>query len=104
MSRELCVTTPQKLMDSMNYTNHLDNSESSNVLCIAAFPEEFVWSTSEHVRLRALQVYLIRSVVERYGGSVDVNLLTGAIQVDVPIDQQGACAEEIEKKMGAICV
>jgi len=63
----------------------------------------YVWATSEEARLRALSLYLIRSIVERHGGTVDVDLATDTINIDVPDEEQTACAQEMEEQVGSMC-
>ncbi len=65
--------------------------------------EHFVWSTNEESRLRSLSLYLIRSIVEKHGGSVEVDLATDTISIDVPEKEQMACAKEIEEQVGDMC-
>lgn len=65
--------------------------------------ENYVWSTSEKTRLRALSLNLIRSIVERYGGTIDIDLGTDTINIDVPAKEQVACALEIEEQVGNLC-
>jgi sensor histidine kinase regulating citrate/malate metabolism len=65
--------------------------------------EDYVWATNEKAKLRALSLYLIRSIVERHGGSIDVDLATDTINIDVPEREKAACAQEIEEQVGAMC-
>lgn len=65
--------------------------------------EDYVWATSEKAKLRALSLYLIRSIVERHGGTIDVDLATDTINIDVPEKEKAACAQEIEEQVGAMC-
>ena len=65
--------------------------------------EDYVWATSEQTRLRSLSLYLIRSIVERHGGSIEVDLATDTISIDVPKNEEVACAQEIEAQVGAMC-
>jgi len=62
--------------------------------------EDFVWSTSEQTRLRTLSLYIIRSIVEKYGGTINIDLRTDTINVDVPEKNRVACAREIDEKVG----
>ena len=62
--------------------------------------EDFVWATSEEARLRALLLYLIRSIVQKYGGTIHVDLETDSIRIDVPPKYRAACAEEVEREVG----
>ena len=64
----------------------------------------FVWATSEQARLRALSLYVIRSIVEKHGGTVEVDLATDTINIDVPQAEEVACAREIEEQVGSMCV
>jgi sensor histidine kinase regulating citrate/malate metabolism len=65
--------------------------------------QQYVWSTSEQARLRALSLFLIRSIVEKYGGTLDVDLVTDTLNIDVPKEHGVACAQEIEKQVGRMC-
>ncbi len=65
--------------------------------------EDYVWATSEQARLRSLSLYLIRSIVERHGGSIEVDLATDTISIDVPKNEEVACAREIEEQVGSMC-
>lgn len=65
--------------------------------------EDFVWSTGEQSRLRALSLYLIRSIVEKHGGTVDVDLATNTININVPEEEQTDCAQEIDVQVGSLC-
>ena len=65
-------------------------------------PEHYVWSTSEKSRLRALSLYIIRSIVERHRGSIEIDLATDIINIDVPDEEKVACAQEIGEQVGRI--
>ena len=65
--------------------------------------EDYVWATSEKAKLRALSLFLIRSIVERHGGTIVVDLATDTINIDVPALEKTACAQEIEEQLGAMC-
>lgn len=64
--------------------------------------EDFVWSTSEETRLRTLSLYVIQAIVEKHGGTIDIDLGSDTIHIDVPEENQVACAQEIEEKVGAL--
>lgn len=64
--------------------------------------EDFVFATSEQARLRALSLYIIRCIVERRGGTVEVDLATNTIDIDVPDAERLDCAQEIEEKVGSL--
>ncbi len=66
--------------------------------------QDCVWATSEQTRLRALSLYLIRSIVEKYGGTTGIDLETDTIHIDVPKKNEIACAREIEEKIGRLCL
>jgi len=65
--------------------------------------EDYVWATSEKAKLRALSLYLIRSIVERHGGTIEVDLGTDTINIDLPEQEKAACAQEIEEQVGKMC-
>ncbi len=65
--------------------------------------EDYIWATNEETKLRALSLYVIRSIVEKHGGSMDVDLATDTINIDVPAKEQAACAQEIEARAGPMC-
>jgi len=63
---------------------------------------DYVWATSEKTRFRTLSLYLIRSIVEKHGGTINIDLATNTINVDVPEQEKAACAQEIEEQVGAM--
>ncbi len=65
-------------------------------------PEQYVWSTSEKSKLRTLSLYIIRSIVEGHGGSMDIDLTTNTIYIDLPDEEKVACAQEIEEQVGTM--
>jgi hypothetical protein len=66
--------------------------------------EDFVWATSEEARLRAMSVYMIRSIVEKYSGTMEVDSATDTISISVPKDDQFACLHEIQEQLGTACL
>ena len=64
---------------------------------------DYVWATSQKSKLRALSLYLIRSIVEKHGGTINIDLATDTINIDVPEQEKDACAQEIEEQVGAMC-
>jgi hypothetical protein len=65
--------------------------------------EDYVWATNEEARQRALSLYLIRSIVERHGGTIDIDLATETVNINVPENEQMACAQKIEEEVGSMC-
>ncbi|UCD88073.1 MAG: hypothetical protein JSV01_10145 [Desulfobacterales bacterium] len=61
------------------------------------------WSRAEKAQLRATSLYLIRKIVERHGGTLNTDLATDTINIDVPEKDRAACAQEIEEQIGAMC-
>jgi hypothetical protein len=78
-----------------------------NMTVDAAFDDQslqdYVWATSDAARMKALSLYLIRSIVEKHGGTIDVDLATDTININVPAKEQVACAQEIEEQVGSMC-
>ena len=66
-------------------------------------PDDYVWATSEEAKLRALSLYRIRSIVERHGGTVEIDTATETININVPDNEKVACAQEIEEQVGTVC-
>jgi len=64
--------------------------------------DDYIWATNEKTRLHALSLYLIRSIVERHGGTIDVDLETDTINIDVPKNEEDACALELEEQVGGM--
>ncbi|UCG81764.1 MAG: hypothetical protein JSV60_05695 [Desulfobacterales bacterium] len=50
-----------------------------------------------------MSLYLIRKIVERHGGTLNTDLATDTINIDVPEKDRAACAQEIEEQIGAMC-
>lgn len=65
--------------------------------------QNYVWGTSEEARLKAFSLYVIQSIVEKHGGTVEVDLATDTININVPEEQQAHCAQEIEEQVGSMC-
>jgi hypothetical protein len=59
--------------------------------------------TSEQSIQRAQSLQIIASVVERHGGTYTVDMITDTINIDVPEEEQLACAQEIEEQVGKMC-
>ena len=64
---------------------------------------EYIWSTSEKARMRAEALNSISMIVASYGGTVDVNLAFGKLNMKFPDsvskEQELACAAKVEKVM-----
>jgi hypothetical protein len=87
----------------MRSENYLETSQGISPADDAHVAEDFVWATSEKAKDRSLSLFLIQSIVEKHGGTVEVNLATNTISIDVPKRKQAACAQEIEEQVGHIC-
>jgi hypothetical protein len=53
--------------------------------------------------LRATALYLIRSIVAKHGGTVEMDLETETINIDVPDKERVACAQEITEQVDGMC-
>jgi sensor histidine kinase regulating citrate/malate metabolism len=60
-------------------------------------------SRAEKAQLRATSLYLIRKIVERHGGTLEMDLATDTININVPEKERVACAREIEEQIGSMC-
>lgn len=58
-----------------------------------------IWSTSEKARWRTLSLYLIRSIVESYGGTVKVDLAKDRLSITVPSEYEAECARKVTEAM-----
>ena len=59
-------------------------------------------STGQKAELRATAMFVIRSIVERHHGTMDMDLATNTININVPEQEEVACAEEIEEQVGTM--
>ena len=87
-------------MKHKNYSNESDQPSRDNE---KDEPEYYIWSTSEKSKLRALSLYIIRSIVERHRGSIEIDLATDIINIDLPDEEKVACAQEMEEQVGTMC-
>jgi len=87
-------------MPDKRYSSTTEKSSPSDGVYI---PEDFVWGTSEKAKSRALSLYIIRSIVEKHGGTVVIDVATNTIDIDVPEKERLACAQEIEENVGTLC-
>ena len=62
----------------------------------------YVWSTSDASALKTLATSMIRTVVSKYGGTLDhVDLGSMVMNIDVPKENEVACAREVQEIMEA---
>ncbi len=106
------MNVPKKAKNGINYackvgmmrhTSCQNRSEGLTNCYRKDFVTDYIWSTGEKAQLRATALYLIQSIVDRHGGSAEVDLATNTINIDVPKNEQVACAQEIEEQMDAMC-
>ena len=86
----------------MRNESYWDTSDTLSQADDRRVAEDYVWATSEQARLRAFSLYVIRSIVERRGGTIDIDLTTDTIHINAPEEEEVACAQEIEEQMSAI--
>ena len=83
------------------HTPHpLDMTEENDA---ARISEDYVWSSSEKSKARATSLFIIQSIVARHGGTVDIDLATDTLNINVPPEEQLACAKEINGQVGSMC-
>ena len=56
-------------------------------------------SANEKTKLRAESLFTIKSIVERYGGTADIDLATYTLNINVPKKNEKACEQEIDEQM-----
>lgn len=64
---------------------------------------EYIWSTNDKERMRLQALNSISMIVASYGGTVDINLDFGKLNMKFPDsvskEQEIACAAKVEKVM-----
>ena len=65
-------------------------------------PEDYVRSTSSRAQQKSTALYLIRSIVESKGGTIEIDMATNTINIDVSKEKEVACAQEIEEAVSAL--
>jgi sensor histidine kinase regulating citrate/malate metabolism len=88
---------------TMTQKTHWNTSDTLSPVGDERMAADYVWATSQKSKLRALSLYLIRSIVEKHGGTIKIDLATDTINIDVPDQEKDACAQEIEEQVGAMC-
>ena len=58
-------------------------------------------SRGQKAQLHATALYLVRSIVEKHGGTAEMDLATDTIKILVPEKERVACAEKIKEQVGA---
>ena len=58
---------------------------------------------AQQAKDRATSLYIIRAIVEKHGGSVEVDLFTNTLNIDVPGEVEAQVAMEIEEAIGDMC-
>ena len=57
-------------------------------------------SRGQKAEPRATALDLIQSIVEKHGGTIEMDLATGTLNIDVSEKELVTCAQEIEKQGG----
>ena len=99
----LKASNRQERVSIMRQESHSDKSDALGPIGDQHVPIDYIWATGEQARLRAMSLYLIRSIVESHGGSIEVDLATDTINIDVPEEEESACSLEIEEQVGRMC-
>lgn len=58
--------------------------------------------SSEKTTIGTLLLHMIRSIAEQYGGTIEKDVVTGAIDIWVPHGSLEHCSEEIHEHLGAV--
>jgi len=66
---------------------------------IPSMADDCVCSRGEAARLRALKLYVVRSTAERHGGTMEMDLATDTVNINVPKKEMAACTKEIAKQL-----
>lgn len=82
------------------YAGHLSNATSPGE---ESELEQYVFSSNEKARIRTMSLFVIRSIVEKYGGTMEVDLETDTLHIDVPKEVELDCARDIEEQVGSLC-
>ena len=61
--------------------------------------DDCVCGRGEAVRLRALKLYVVRSTAEKHGGTMEIDLATDTVNINVPEKEMDACTKEIAKQL-----
>jgi hypothetical protein len=65
--------------------------------------EDYIWGTCFETQQRARSLYIIRAIAEKYGGTVELDLATGAVQIKVDPKHSEAVAMEMEAARQSLC-
>lgn len=68
---------------------------------------DFVWAQHWKSKQRTQKLQTIASLVHRYGGTVQVDIETNTLAIDVPEEHKVECALKVQEemeKMGCECV
>lgn len=68
--------------------------------CLVKVMNDFMWNAGDKTHAKTLSLYIIRSIVEKHGGTLTVDLETDTINIDVPADKEEIVAQEIEDAVG----
>lgn len=59
--------------------------------------DHYCWTTNEQAGLRAVFLQVIKGIVGKYSGTIEIDLTTNQVQCNIPIENEAACAIEIEE-------
>lgn len=57
---------------------------------------------NEYIRLTMLSLFLIRSIVSRYGGSMETDSETNSYIIHIPTGEATLCSQEIKEKVESL--
>jgi hypothetical protein len=67
--------------------------------CLLSIPDDCVCGRGKVVMLRALKLYVVRSTAQKHGGTMEVDLATDTVNINVPKKEMAACTKEIAKQL-----
>ena len=88
----------------MNYERSSTGLDDLDEVYAPRMADDCVCGRGEEVRLRALKLFVVRSTAEKHGGTMEIDLATDTVSINVPKKEMEACTEEIAKQLGGMYV
>ena len=85
----------------MDYEKHGTAAGEVRTLYDSGVSDDGVRRKSADAQLRALKLFVLASTAEKYGGTMEFDLVTDTVEINVPKEALAACTREAARQLGA---
>ena len=85
----------------MDYQKYGATGEKAGRLNYPHVSNECARRKSADAHLRALKLFVLASTAQKYGGTMEFDLVTDTVEINVPKEALAACTREAARQLGA---